>query len=91
MKKSHHSVEALNHLIAAYTVTAQNARYCHWNVIGPVFEDNHEIFGELYEYLSAEVDVFAERIRALAEYPMSSLALYLEETKIREYSGTMNA
>lgn len=85
------SIKALNHLLAAYTVTAQNARFCHWNVIGPMFEDDHEMFGELYDYLSETVDEFAERIRALREYPMSRLSDYLAETTITEYTGEMSA
>ena len=79
------SVQSLNHLIAAFTVSAQNARFCHWNVIGPLFEDNHELFGDLYDYLADTTDLFAERIRALREYPMSSLSSYLQETSITEY------
>jgi starvation-inducible DNA-binding protein len=78
------SIHALNHLLAAYTVTAQNARFCHWNVIGPVFEDNHEIFGEIYDMLSDQADVFAEQVRILGEYPMSKLGEYLKETNISE-------
>lgn len=85
------SVQSLNHLLAAYTVTAQNARFCHWNVLGPVFEDNHEIFGEIYDMFSDQVDVFAEQVRILGEYPLSSLAEYLKETSIKEYSGNMSA
>ena len=85
------SIDSLNHLLAAYTITAQNARFCHWNVLGPVFEDNHEIFGETYDMLSDQVDVFAEQIRILGEYPMSKLADYLKETKIEEIDGTLSA
>ncbi len=49
------------------------------------------MFGELYDYLSEGVDEFAERIRALAEFPMSKLADYLKETPIKEYEGEMTA
>lgn len=85
------SIKAMNHLAAAYTVAAQNARFCHWNVTGPVFEDNHEIFGEIYDMLADQVDIWAEQVRILGEYPMSRLADYLKETSIKEYSGTMTA
>ena len=85
------SIAALNHLIAAYTVTAQNARFCHWNVVGPHFEDDHELFGEIYSELSDETDLFAERIRALRLNPISSLAEILKETSIEEYSLPMTA
>ena len=90
-QKKNPSIAALNHLLAAFTVTAQNARFAHWNVVGPVFEDNHEMFEDLYNYLADEVDVFAERIRALQAYPMSQLAEYLKETSITELALPMNA
>lgn len=85
------SIKALNHLLAAYTVAAQNARFCHWNVVGPMFEDNHEMFEDLYTFFNDSIDELAERVRALREYPMSSLAAYLQETSLKEYSGEMNA
>ncbi len=91
MKDTNITIKALNHLISAYTVTSQNARFCHWNVIGPHFEDDHEFFGELYDELSEEVDLFAERIRALKENPVSSLRDILEETTIEEYTLPMTA
>ncbi len=65
MKKENPSISSLNHLLAAYTVTSQNARFCHWNVIGPMFEDNHEFFGDLYSELADQVDIFAEQVRIL--------------------------
>lgn len=89
MENANISINALNHLLASYTVSAQNARFCHWNVIGPMFEDNHEMFGELYDHLSEAIDELAERVRALQEYPMSALADYLKETPIKEYTGEM--
>lgn len=91
MKAEHPSLVALNHLIAAYTVASQNARFCHWNVVGPHFEDDHEFFGDLYDELSEAVDLFAERIRALRLTPISRLSEILEETKIREYELPMTA
>ncbi len=91
MQKENTSYTALNHLIAIYTVTAQNARFCHWNVVGPHFEDDHELFGEIYGELSEEVDLFAERIRALRLSPISSLASILTEAKFEEYTLPMTA
>jgi starvation-inducible DNA-binding protein len=85
------SLQALNHLIAAYTVTSQNARFCHWNVVGPHFEDDHEFFGEIYDELSEEVDLFAERIRALRLHPISALVEILKETTLTEYALPMTA
>lgn len=91
MKKENPSLSALNHLIAAYIVTAQNARFCHWNVVWPHFEDDHEFFWELYEELSESVDLFAERIRALCLHPLSSFSDILQETQLQEYSLPVTA
>ncbi len=91
MKAENPSFAALNHLIAVYTVTSQNARFCHWNVVGPHFEDDHEFFWELYDELSDEVDLFAERIRALRMTPISSLTDILQGTKFTEYTLPMTA
>jgi starvation-inducible DNA-binding protein len=85
------SITAMNHLIAAYTVAAQNARFCHWNVVGPHFEDDHELFGDLYSELSDETDLFAERIRALRGFPLSRLSDLLQETHLTEYELPMTA
>jgi starvation-inducible DNA-binding protein len=91
MTKKNPSITAMNHLIAAYTVAAQNARFCHWNVVGPHFEDDHEFFGDVYNELSDDVDIFAERIRALREFPISRLSDILQETKLTEYELPMTA
>ncbi len=91
MNTKNPSLDALNHLVAAYTIASQNARFCHWNVVGPHFEDDHEFFGELYDELSEEVDLFAERIRALRLNPLSRLVDLLKETKLQEYELPMTA
>ncbi len=91
MNTKNPSLDVLNHLIAAYTIASQNARFCHWNVVGPHFEDDHELFGELYDELSEEVDLFAERIRALRLNPLSRLVDLLAETKLQEYELPMTA
>lgn len=85
------SLTALNQLVADYTVTAQNARFCHWNVVGPHFEDDHEFFGELYEELADEVDLFAERARAIRCTPISALAHIIEMSQFTEYAFPMTA
>ena len=91
MNTKNPSLDALNHLVAAYTIAAQNARFCHWNVVGPHFEDDHELFGDLYAELSEEVDLFAERIRALRLNPLSRLVDLLKETTLQEYELPMTA
>jgi starvation-inducible DNA-binding protein len=85
------SIEAMNALLSVYTVMSQNARFCHWNVVGPHFEDDHEFFGDLYDELSESVDLFAERIRALREFPVSRLTDILKTAELDEYELPMTA
>jgi starvation-inducible DNA-binding protein len=85
------SLTALNQLIADYSLTAQNARFCHWNVVGPHFEDDHEFFGDLYTELAEEVDLFAERARAIRSTPISALAHIIELSQFTEYALPMTA
>lgn len=89
--KTDTSILSLNTLIALYTVTAQNARFCHWNVVWPHFEDDHEFFGELYDELSETIDTFAERIRAIKQYPISRLSDILTQSQLEEYTLPMTA
>ena len=89
--KTDNSTLLLNTLIALYTVTAQNARFSHWNVVWPHFEDDHEFFGELYDELSGAIDTFAERIRALRQYPISRLSDVLAYSQLEEYALPMTA
>lgn len=88
MKKS---VDAMNDLLADSHVAYQNARFCHWNVIGPVFEDNHEVFEEIYTELAEFIDMFAEQVRQLEDYPISKFSEYLKMSKFKEYELPMNA
>lgn len=90
MKKENIIVAAMNQLIAEYSVRAQNARFCHWNVVWPNFQDDHEFYWELYDELSEEVDLFAERVRALEENPISSFTDILKLAKTKEFSRPMN-
>lgn len=91
MKKETTSIESMNLLLSMYTVMSQNARFCHWNVVWPHFEDDHEFFGDLYDELSASVDLFAERVRALREFPVSSFADIIAHAQITEYALPMTA
>ena len=85
------SIGAMNTLVSLYTVMSQNARFCHWNVVWPHFEDDHEFFGDLYDELSESVDLFAERIRALREFPVSRLTDILKTAELNEYELPMTA
>lgn len=54
----------------------------HWNVTGRDFYQLHELFGEQYEQMAMQIDVLAERIRALGYYPQGSLAAFRARSEI---------
>ncbi len=41
------------------------AHACHWNVVGPDFQQYHDLFGAIYEEVYGSIDAFAENIRKI--------------------------
>lgn len=80
------TIKRLNHIVADATILAQKTKLCHWNVEGPGFLDYHEFFGELYEFLTEQIDDFAERVRALDSYPVATFSEMLEIAHLKENS-----
>lgn len=63
--KSNDLAVALVKLATAQFEGYMHIHLCHWNVVGEGFLALHEYFGELYTMLWEDVDVVAERLRAL--------------------------
>jgi len=80
-------VEALNSLLANYSVHYQKLRNFHWNVKGGDFFEIHEKFEEQYNFAKTAIDDIAERIRVFGQTPLSTMRDYLETSEIKE-SGT---
>lgn len=80
-------VDALNKLLANYSVHYQKLRNFHWNVKGSDFFDIHEKFEEQYNSAKVAIDDIAERIRVFGQTPLSTMKEYLETSEIKE-SGT---
>ncbi len=80
-------VDALNKLLANFSVHYQKLRNFHWNVKGPDFFDIHEKFEDQYKSAQLAIDEIAERIRVFGQTPLSTMQDYLETSDIRE-SGT---
>jgi starvation-inducible DNA-binding protein len=74
----------LNELLANYQIYYQNLRNFHWNISGENFFVLHEKFEELYNDARLKIDEIAERILTLRLRPMSTLAAYLDASKIEE-------
>jgi len=80
-------VDALNKLLANYSVHYQKLRNFHWNVKGADFFDIHEKFEDQYNAAKVAIDDIAERIRVFGQVPFSTMKEYLDNSDIKE-SGT---
>lgn len=78
---------ALNDLLANYSVHYQKLRNYHWNVKGSDFFDLHEQFEKQYNEALLHIDDIAERIRIFQEVPLSTMKEYLDTSEIKE-TGT---
>src|SRR5688572_6400374 len=69
--------EALNALLANYSVHYQKLRNYHWNVKGADFFDLHQQFEVLYTEAHQHIDDIAERIRIFGKLPISTFREFL--------------
>ncbi len=75
-------VTALSKCTACAQVLSQRAHGYHWNYVGPSFAELHAVFDKCYNELLGHIDELAERVRALDDYPPSSLKKMLELSTI---------
>lgn len=83
--------DQLNALLSDYQVLYQKLRNYHWNVKGPFFFGLHAQFEELYNAAAMKVDELAERVGALGVRPTSTLAAALQQSRLKEDTGTPGA
>ncbi len=84
-------VEALNNLLANYSVHYQKLRNYHWNVKGADFFDIHEKFEEQYNDAKLAIDDIAERIRVFGHTPLSTMKDYIQISEIKETGTDLEA
>ena len=87
IEKTEALIQALNDLLANYSVFYMNIRGFHWNIKGAKFFELHLKFQELYENLLLKIDSIAERVLTLGGSPTHTYSDYLEETQIAEVSN----
>jgi starvation-inducible DNA-binding protein len=78
-------VGILNTLLSDEYVLYTKTRNYHWNITGPQFNDLHKFFEDQYDKLSGIVDEAAERARALGGRAISTLAEFLQHTRLNEH------
>lgn len=67
------------------------AHFFHWNVEGPGFPQYHKLFGDIYEDVHENIDVFAEKIRAVGTYTPGSLSRFSLLTVIEDETEIVSA
>lgn len=80
------SMKVLNNLLADHLVLLIKTWNFHWNVRGVSFHSYHVFMEDLYNGLIEDIDSIAERVRALDERPLGSLADCLAHNRIKEHS-----
>jgi starvation-inducible DNA-binding protein len=85
------STEAMNNLLANYSVHYQKLRNFHWNVKGANFFDIHEQFEIQYNSAKVTIDDIAERIRVFGQTPLSTMKEYLQTSEIKESATDLSA
>ena len=88
---THQLVNALNNLLANYSVHYQKLRNYHWNVKGQDFFDIHEQFENQYNEAKLAIDEIAERIRVFGQTPLSTMKDCLEISDIQETGTDLKA
>ncbi len=80
-------VHLLTVLLADEYVLYTKTRDYHWNVVGPQFSELHKLFEDQYKELNKAVDEVAERIRALGEPAIGTMAEFSQHTRLKEHPG----
>ena len=80
-------VHLLTVLLADEYVLYTKTRDYHWNVVGPQFHALHKLFEEQYKALNEVVDDVAERMRALGQPAIGTLAEFAQHTRLKEHPG----
>lgn len=79
----------LNTLLSdEYLLYVKTQNY-HWNVTGLMFNDLHLFFGKQYEQLACNVDMIAERVRALGGQALGTMQEFVENSRLKEQSGVV--
>lgn len=76
--------ENLNGLVADFTVFYQKLRHYHWNVKGKNFFQLHVKFEEIYDEINETIDAIAERVVALGDVPVHTMADVLKMATLKE-------
>lgn len=83
------SVEILNHLLADDMVLLMQTLHYHWNLVGQEFHDYHLLLDKQYHMLFEDLDLIAERVRAVGGQALGSMNQMLKQARLKEDSGVL--
>jgi len=83
--------QAVNKQIANWSVLYIKLHNYHWYVTGPEFFTLHAKFEEFYNEAGLHIDELAERLLALGDKPVATMAGCLELATVKEAAGAENA
>lgn len=81
------SIDVLQKLMANHAVILFQTLNYHWNLVGPQFHDYHILFDKQYRQLFEDLDLLAERIRAVDGRALGSMAAILQLATLKEDTG----
>ena len=83
--------QAVNKQIANWSVMFIKLHNYHWYVTGPEFFTLHAKFEELYNEAALYIDELAERLLAMGDKPVATMAGALERSSVKEAEGRETA
>lgn len=83
----HSVVEMLNKTLANEAVLTMKTRRARWNVRGPDFFGENNLFASQYRQLNNISDEIAERTRILGGFAICSLGEFLKYSQMEEQPG----
>ena len=78
------SVDILSNVLADEVTLYTKTRKFHWNVSGESFMELHKLFEHQYNEIELIIDEVAERIGKLGSATISTMAQFLEMTRLKE-------
>ena len=82
-----HCVDMFNGLLADLKVYEQNLQGLHWVITGPNFFALHTLYGDMYDAVGVEVDVLAEKIRAMGGMPVHCFSCFEKKAEMEAIVG----
>ena len=83
------STDLLNRLLANTSVLFIQTLHYHWNIEGPEFHDYHVLLDDHYNDLLKDMDVIAERVRAVQGQALGSMKDMIKYADLKEDTGKL--